>query len=114
CQAVYDALMDGQARARYTTPHACGHGVLHRPENQNPLVENAPPTLYRRQELPRYRNPEWHANVFAAAFLMPTAAVRALVDRYGADPYAMAETFGVSPRAADLRLHYMGLEVMTM
>lgn len=107
-QPVYERLLDNQPRARFTAAHECLHGLLHLKEIRMRLVDGHAPALYRRQEIARYRDPEWQADVFAGTFLLPTPAVTAFVERYGADPDAMAEIFMVSVRAAELRLHYLG------
>lgn len=107
-ESVYERLLDDQPRARFTAAHECLHGLLHLKEIRMRLVDGSAPALYRRHEIPRYRNPEWQADVFAGTFLMPTPAVKAFVERYGADPRAMAKTFVVSVRAAELRLLFMG------
>jgi hypothetical protein len=110
---VYDKLEENDGRARFTTVHEIAHGILHVRQLQHALYDKAGTMLFRRTEIPRYLDPEWQATVLAASLLMPTEAVKAIVDRYGADPAALSETFMVSFRAAQLRLHFMGLEDLT-
>lgn len=105
---VYQRLQAHDPRARFTAIHEGGHGVLHVPQLRSALISGGAPKLYRREELQLFRNPEWQANVFAGAFLMPTPAVLAVVKRWGVDPDRLASTFTVSRSAAETRLYYMG------
>lgn len=107
-ERVYNLLLDGNPRARFTGAHESGHVVLgHLDLLQTQLVEGRAPALHRQQNIAAFCNPEWQANVFAGTFLMPTAAVQAFVYRYGADSARLTETFMVSYKAAETRLRYM-------
>lgn len=64
-----DALMD-QGRARFTLAHELGHLILH------------PVTILQRKATPpgmrlkTFHNPEWQADAFASAILMPRHIVQ--------------------------------------
>ncbi len=65
--SVYQALYDGNPRARFTAAHEFGHFILH----------NNQPMHYARVSRADHRfDPEWQANAFAAAFLMPSIPFR--------------------------------------
>lgn len=106
-ERVFMQMTEGMGRARFTGAHECGHGIFHLPEISETLVDNGIPSLYRSQEIPRYRDPEWQSNVFAGAFLLPTEAVQAFVDRFGASHEQLARRFNVSYAAAEMRLRLM-------
>lgn len=100
---VYEALTEDQGRARFTATHEEGHVWLHRGlRTYSRRGEQL--GLFRKAEIPAFRDPEWQANQFAAAVLMPAPAVRVLVAREGTNPGALAETFKVSAAAARIRL----------
>lgn len=62
-ESVYDGARQGFGRDRYTVIHEIYHFIWH---------ESAAISLARNpDEVPRYENPEWQADVFAGAFLMP-------------------------------------------
>ena len=112
--AVFDDLGIGDGRARFTVGHECGHGLLHVNEIKEALVSGRQPGLRRSQEIPVYRHPEWQADEFASFLLMPGSAVKALVSRPGGETgeatiKEMMVTFGVSFRAAEVRLSKMTL-----
>src|SRR5690606_3735229 len=106
-QYVYDGMIDGNGRDRFTGAHECCHGLLHLPQIEQVLVDSKLPRLYRRQEIPRYRDPEWQADAWAGSFLMPTMAVQAFVSKYGVDLDGMSTAFNVSYTAVRTRIHYM-------
>jgi len=106
----YDELADGSPRARYTVAHEFGHAILHTEE----LVElvdlstNHHLAMNRRKDHPIYRDTEWQANAFAAAWLMPRAAIEPYLDRKGSLLFSVENSislrFGVSWAAANHRL----------
>lgn len=105
---VYEKMLDRNPRARFTCTHECAHGILgHLRQLNQRLVDGHRLALYRRTNIPAYRNPEWQANYFAGAFLMPTKAVLAVVQEAGPDVGVVAETFQVSASAADVRLRQL-------
>jgi len=110
---VYDAMVDEEdGRPRLTPVHEGIHGIVHLPtlrRLKRALVEGGEngPALYRREDLPPFFDPEWQANRVAGAILMPWRAVAAVVDRYGKDPQALMEAFGVSRQAAGVRFYHL-------
>ncbi|MBB1518940.1 ImmA/IrrE family metallo-endopeptidase [Aquipseudomonas guryensis] len=68
-QDVYDGMVDGRGRDRFTAAHELGHYLIHR---------NVPIRFHRAENgrLPAYRDSEWQANTFAGALLMPPDLVR--------------------------------------
>jgi len=72
--------------------------------------------LRRSQDIQIFRHPEWQADEFASFLLMPLPSVRVLISRMpGAGVpeimRAMARTFGVSVRAAEVYLRKTRLVV---
>lgn len=106
-EEVFDGMHAFDGRSRFTAAHECAHGVMHMRFLKTQLVDGAGLALYRRQEIKPYLDPEWQAGVFAGAFLMPTQAVLAAVDRLGEDPRRIAMAFAVSIQAADYRIDSM-------
>lgn len=109
---VWELLHQGNGRARFTAAHECGHGIMHTPYLKAHLARGTQPEMRRREEIPRYLDPEWQAFEFAGSLLMPTSAVVAFVNRYGADVEGMTKAFMVSYSAAETRLgilHRVGI-----
>lgn len=94
-------------RRRFTVAHEVGHLVLHLPLL---LARRSQPTLFEVEQLPYGDSRmEWQADAFAAAILMPTAAIVNMVgalSRAGGwiGPDLLVDTFGVSRQAAEVRL----------
>lgn len=64
--SVYEALAEGDPNARFTAAHELGHLFMHAKRT----------TAYaRRVEYHRHIDPEWQADYFADAFLMPRSGV---------------------------------------
>lgn len=65
--SVYDGACNDNGRDRFTVAHEVGHYFLHQDGY-----------LFARttQEVPAYRNPEWQANTFASALLIPRAQTK--------------------------------------
>lgn len=105
----------GDGRARFTCAHELGHSILHFAE-----LRDAPGhALFRdrvctaREKLPPgvriFESPEWQANKWASAFLMPITGIREFVagrdetdDECGIEE--IAGNFKVSVSAARVRL----------
>jgi Zn-dependent peptidase ImmA (M78 family) len=114
---VYEGLEATDGRSRFTAAHEFGHVVLHAaqlaPTNtrfQSGTVDA--PLLARRSQLKPFRDPEWQADTFAAALLMPRAMVRIIFD--ATQPTTrivrlIAQQFEVSREAAKLRLQKLEL-----
>lgn len=67
-ESVYDGARRGFGRDRYTVMHEIYHFMWH---------ESAAISLARNpDDVPRYENPEWQADVFAGAFLMPRHLIK--------------------------------------
>lgn len=83
---TYAALSKSDPRARMTAAHELGHLLMH---TQQPVH------YYRSKARDPQLDPEWQANVFAAALLMPRPAFRKMRTVSQAK-----KTFGVSRGAA--------------
>ena len=86
---AYEELRKGDARARFTAAHELGHLLMH----SSSRVHYARSIAYDRSS-----DPEWQANAFAAALLMPEQMFRQMKNT----EEAMA-TFGVGYKAANFR-----------
>ena len=87
---VYQGILDGRGRDRFTGCHELGHVLLHG-GTLNRVMHD--------QRTAPYRNPEWQANTFAGAILMPKRFVVGL--RSVRD---VCQIFGVSRDAAEVRM----------
>lgn len=89
--SVYAQMVSGGSRATFTFGHELGHAVLGHQRGFN----------RQAREVPVYSQSEWQANTFAAEFSMPIEQIR----RRGLlTSQAIAQFFGVSPAAANIRL----------
>ena len=95
---VYEAAVSGNPRHRFTVAHEAGHAMMH------VRTLNRLPTSIGR--VPPYRDPEWQANRFAAALLMP----RHLVKNCTSISEIM-EHFGVSKECAEMRIRTLKLGI---
>lgn len=92
-EAVYSDAVNFGKRATFTIAHELGHIML---AHRRTLNRES----FGRVEV--YENSEWQANTFAAEFSMPTT----LIQKYGlSTPNKLAEHFGVSLHAAEVRLN---------
>jgi len=99
---IFLPSMTSPARDRFTIAHELGHLLLHYPRvtREHPGEEMIATRWVDEDDIEQQRA-EWEANWFGAAFLMPRAAFS---DAYAADPIdEVADTFGVSVRAAQVR-----------
>lgn len=65
---VYDGMVDGLGRDRFTACHELGHLLLHK---------NVKMSFHRSQkDLQRFRCSEWQADSFAGTLLMPIDAMK--------------------------------------
>lgn len=107
---VYQGAVHGKNRDRFTCAHECGHAVLH--ANELDVInewQRGKVALYRREDIPAYCNPEWQANRFASAILMPIAGVAAVLKEgrclsVGFAAARVAAHFRVSQQAAEIRI----------
>lgn len=86
-------------RDRFTIAHEIGHYVLHF------LYQNAQGRNLASLVATRYGSDkaEWEANWFAASFLMPQDKFRDAFEELGGDIGEVADKFGVSTTAAQIR-----------
>jgi hypothetical protein len=104
---VYDGMVRGVPRDRFTAAHESCHALLHLRQLNIRFESLSHPSVrvYRRSEVPVYRDPEWQANAGAAALLMPARIAWRLLDRYGPRPSVLVEVFGVSKESASYRVN---------
>lgn len=110
-EATYIDASNGAGRGRFTVMHECYHGIQHRNQIHEALIDVGELVLYRRADIKAYLDPEWQANMFAGAVLMPEDMIRelALTESRWSLPGAMVEAFGVSLQAAEVRLKKIGM-----
>lgn len=110
-EETYRGAALGKGRSRFTIPHEGYHGIQHRSQIRKALYDAGELILYRRQLVKPYQDPEWQANTFASAILMPASMVRELARKEGKLflVSTMAEVFQVSPTAAEVRLTKLGI-----
>lgn len=101
-EATYQDLRLDVPRSRFTLAHELGHAVLHCAYLKASLEGRVPQHRYKRTTLKAYLDPEWQANRFAAAFLMPTQAIGKCL-REGWSLAKIAAYFRVSRKAAQIR-----------
>ncbi len=108
---TYRGACRGDGRCRFTVVHEGCHGLFHRSQLRHALVHTGTLVLHRKEDLVAYRNPEWQANAFASAVLMPKAMVLEVIAQCG--PYnkikRIMEVFQVSRQAAEVRLRVIGI-----
>lgn len=104
---IYAALEDDDGRARFTTMHEVGHVLMHAKQmaaTAMPFV-NAPVLLARRSDIKPFRSPEWQADTFSSASLMPAPALFRLEREHGALTIdLLQDTFLVSRQATEIRI----------
>ena len=91
---AYNALCNGDGRARFTGAHELGHLFLHSGESSPRAVKPIQNTI------PRHMSLEKQANDFAASFLMPEHVVRGQFNT----PAELSAGCRVSMEAATLRM----------
>ncbi|UYW25891.1 ImmA/IrrE family metallo-endopeptidase [Methylorubrum extorquens] len=93
---VYDGICMGRGRDRFTACHEVGHFIMHGAGALNRVRDG--------QKVQIFRCPEWQANEFASALLMPERMVRdcRLISE-------VVERFGVSFDAADVRVRKLSM-----
>ncbi|HEY3966570.1 MAG TPA: ImmA/IrrE family metallo-endopeptidase [Planctomycetaceae bacterium] len=109
-EATYRGLVRGEGRPRFTVMHEIAHAIMHMKQMlKMPFVETQ---VLQRRSLKPFEDPEWQANVFASAALMPAEMVRLIASRNNwpvARPDEVVSVFGVSLPAAEVRLKKLGL-----
>ncbi|WP_288584798.1 ImmA/IrrE family metallo-endopeptidase [uncultured Methylobacterium sp.] len=97
-------------RDRFTIAHELGHLFLHYPlvsRGRSDITMIA--TRWVDERNPDLIRTEWEANWFAAAFIMPSKQFKdaLIANRYSVA--RVAEIFGVSPKAAEIRSRSLGV-----
>lgn len=90
---VYEAAYYGNPRHRYTIAHELGHYFMH---DDITKFSRCSDSII----IPKYRDPEWQANVFASAFMMDKKLIR------GMTPKEVASKCGTSIKSAEIALEY--------
>jgi len=104
-EATYRGVVRGNGRSRFTMCHEAYHGLQHRSQIRNVLVDTGELALFRRGELKPAVDPEWQANVFAASILMPWPTVKSVLSEAADKPIEdVMYFFGVSKTAASIRI----------
>ncbi|WP_441279828.1 ImmA/IrrE family metallo-endopeptidase [Bradyrhizobium sp. 63_E2_N1_3] len=96
---IYDAAVQGQPRHRFTVAHEAGHAMMH-----VGTLNRMPASVGK---VPAFRDPEWQANRFAAALLMPRHLVRQCTS-----VAEIMQRFGVSRECAEFRIKTLKLSVL--
>lgn len=98
----YDGLMRGEGHSKFTVMHEIGHILLNHGDQAIKLRNSGKLIFHRRNEIPRYADPEAQANVFAGSVLMPTDHVKKMIIK-GTTPLEIANMFKISVRSAEIR-----------
>ena len=93
--------LTGAERDRFTIAHELGHYVLHADQGTKEIVASRSGS----------NRVEWEANWFAAAFLMPEADFKEACGWYNNDPSLVAARYMVSPKAAEIRMESLSIDV---
>lgn len=104
----YDLLLEGNGRARFTACHEIGHVILHARFLRERLLDGRGTVKLHRSNIPAYKDPEYQADAFASALLMPTTHVQNLLKR-GVTSKNLASIFQVSRQAAEVRIAKLNL-----
>lgn len=94
---VYEALLRGEPRARFTAVHELGHWTLRH--------STALPRLPRGETHTYFEDSEWQADAFAAEFLMPAEHAKGYRSAVN-----LAKAFGVSLDSAIIRMKVLRSE----
>lgn len=86
---VYEMACAENGRHRFTIAHELGHYILHRNGVKMCRVAG-------NERIAAYLDPEWQANTFASAILMPKRLIRGLT------PHEISIKCGTSAQAADI------------
>lgn len=106
---TYEGVLSSIPRDRFTAAHECGHAVLHFSQVRQKLSDNSL-HLHRRGSIPAYRDPEWQANAFAAALLMPRHVILGIAKNKPDNlENEIARLLCVSSASAAIRLRTLNL-----
>jgi hypothetical protein len=105
-EETYRRAADGFGRARFTIVHEAYHGIRHRDQIARRLIDTGRLVLHRRQTIRTFQDPEWQADAFASAILMPVKMVDLVLEGTPRSYWrrAVADCFGVSTATAGSRL----------
>lgn len=106
-EEVFEGIDDGDGRCRFTGAHEAGHGLLHAKQIEHALVSGTFAGLHRDSTVETFRHPEWQANAFAGALLMPAPAVIVALADCGRNVPRLTATFQVSALAMNRRLEVL-------
>ncbi|XDD52526.1 ImmA/IrrE family metallo-endopeptidase (plasmid) [Leptospira sp. WS92.C1] len=104
-EETYEGASAGNSSCLFTVAHELGHVVLHDRQMTNRLYEQKEIVKLNRGNIEAFKDPEWQANEFAAAFLMPFDQVRKILTENNFFPETeISFEFGVSDIAASIRI----------
>ncbi|PJZ28782.1 ImmA/IrrE family metallo-endopeptidase [Leptospira kmetyi] len=111
-QATYEGASDGNPMDLFTVTHELGHVALHTDQIRARLYEKMEIVKMNRGSIKPYLDPEWQANEFAAALLMPQSRVVEIIQSNQVTPEnIICEEFGVSDMAARFRIDNVSKEM---
>lgn len=84
---VYEGAVQGVPRHRFTLCHELGHYLLHQPSRIS----------FARGSIPKYCDPEWQANTFAAELMAPYHLIKDM------SVEEISEKCGMSRAAAEIQ-----------
>lgn len=102
---IYVSASDGKKRQKFTIAHEIGHYFIHYLGGNG----ETPETIYRRTSRAIGGPKEYEANVFAANLLMPESKFKKSFEDSEQDLAIVADQFGVSIAAAEVRARSLGL-----
>lgn len=102
-EATYDGLTRDEGRSRFTTGHELGHVILHAVVMNDYIHDSSKAIQLNRSDIPVYKDPDWQAEVFSSAILMPRSHIVHLL-RQGKPLPVIASMLKVSLRALEVRM----------
>ena len=99
-ESVYNGMIKGEPRSRFTIAHEIGHALMH--STDRTLQRASVPVAARK--LNRSYSAEWQADCFASSFLMPEHIARTFDN-----PQELSQNCQVSLAAAQIRLSELGI-----
>lgn len=105
---TYEQLLEEDGRARFTVLHEAGHIFLHK-DYMSTLSTTRSGLKLNRSMIPAYQDPEWQANYFAGAVMLPRHHIIKLISQ-GKFPQDIKRIFKTSRQAVDIRLSKLKLD----
>ena len=99
---IYVNSKDNKKRQRFTIAHEIAHYILHKDKIGDNLTDNA---MYRSK---LSNTQERQANILASEILIPIHKLREILKIKNYDIKAIAERFGVSKQAINIRINRVG------